>query len=435
MKDTPAMLRAIALLCLLCAPAFAQVNYPELSVGTPTQPQHATPRSWVDAGLMGKLDAANVLLTSRTVSVCPIGCDYPSMDNAFGGVRGMLAIAPFVTVTINPRDGVYVLTNPFYTAENLSSLRIVGNCTTPGAVTFQFTNIVANNGSAFVAEAGGRIGRSGSPGVDCVTLLGVGSRTNRSTWGAQSYGAGALALGTGSNIFFGPKMVVDSFYYSALADQGGRFAGNGATYRNAGDVNLLARFGGVVECQRCNVSTASDITTDAYGATLLLGHNILAEGGWVYADNAVLSDGQVACIGAQSNGMVWAHQVRASGCQGSGARVIQGGMMEITHAVFSFSALGAFVGEGGFLNADGAELHHNTYDGLQVDGGKAFGSNLNSHDNGGFGIRTVKQGSAKFYGTLPLLLGNGSGPFFNEIGYGCTSNAVQCSPPSTMILP
>lgn len=431
----PRFATLLAVLSLLCAPALAQTTYPQIRTGWPTYLESATPKNYVDGVAAGKLDLAQVMLTSQDVTVCATGCNYVTISAAQGAVRGMLAIAPFVTFTIRPADGVYTLTSPIYTAENLSSMRIIGNCTTAGATVFRFTNIVGNNGSGVVAEAGGRIGRAGAPGLDCITLLGVGSRTNRSTWTAQSYGAGAFALGTGSTIYFGPKMVVDSFYYSALADQGGRFNGNGGTFRNAGDTNLLARFGGVIECQACTAQTASDITTDLYGNALNLGHNILAEGGYAYVDNAVVSDGQVACVGAQSNGMMWAHQVHGTGCIGSGARVIQGGVMEITHAVFSTSGTGAFVGEGGIMNVDGAELHHNTYDGLLNQGGRAFGSALNSHDNGGYGVRTENQGQSKLFSTLALLLNNTSGPYYTAIMAGCTNTYSMCQPAATTVIP
>lgn len=370
------------------------------------------------------------------LTVCPSGCTHANPLDAWNAAKAAVAATPGRQVTIRVADGEYRVADQFYTDQpDTQGIQVVGNAAAPGKVVFHFTNIVGNNGDGFTAERGGRIGTATRPGVDGVTLDGVGARRGRADWASQSYGAGALALGSGSNIYFGPHVVVQNFYYGVLADQGGRFVGDRSTFRNAGDANLLARFGGVIQCLSCTLATAAHVFTNAHGATETLGRNAMAEGSAsLYADGSTASDGQVACFAAQTNATVWAHGVTGTACPAYGATAEQGGMIELNHARFTASGTGAYAGTGGRMNVDGLELDHATADGIVLDGGAATGTGLNAHDNGGFGVKVIKGGRGEFYGTGALLLRNRAGRFFVEHAAGCTATDTPCNPGGTLIV-
>ena len=395
---------------------------------TPAQP---------DGGAVFQLgDVGSILGGVLTWTVCASGCTYTNPLAAWDAARGIVAFGPYASVVIKVADGTYAMPGPFYTDQpGTQAVHLVGNAATPGAVVFEFDHIVGTNGSAFVAERGGRVGMVGNPGIDGVTLRGTGARASRTAWADQSYGAGALALGSGSNIVFGPHVIVDGFYYGVLADQGGRFVGDGGTFRNAGDANLLSRFSSVIQCLNCTLATAAHLFTDPHGVAQALGSNALAEGSAsLYVDGSTAADAQVACIHAKTNGAVWAHAVVATKCVTYGAAAQQLGTIELGRARITASNLGAYAGSGGLLNVDGLEADHNTYDGIKLDGGRAIGTDVRAHDNGGFGIRVEKQGHGEFYGSSAALRGNAAGPVFVEQTEGCSSARVPCSPASTLIL-
>ena len=380
--------------------------------------------------------AGDVLTGSVTWTVCASGCRFANPLDAFHAARGIAGFGPFASVTIQVADGTYAIADQFYTAEpGMAAVHVVGNTAHPGNVVFDFTRIAGTNLSGFVAEAGGRIGRTGAPGIDGVTLHGTGARLDRSTWADQSYGSGIIALGSGSNVVVGPHVVVDGFYYGIYAYQGGRVTADGATVRNAGDVGAFAAMGGVLLCRGCTVQTASHVHTDAHGAAEALGYGIKAEGAaFAYADGATVSDAQVGCIAATSNGAVWAHGAAASGCGAAGVRADEGGTVEADHAHLHGNRLGAYAVTGGRVSLTGAELDHNAADGALADGGSVFGTGVRSHDNGGSGVRVQKQGRGEFYGTLPLLLRNAGGAYRVEPQSGCTGPTSPCTPASTLIL-
>lgn len=369
------------------------------------------------------------LTADTTWTVCASGCRYTDPLAAW---RDALSVPRYgaQSITIKLGDGTYSVGEQFFTDCACGEyIRIVGNTGNPAKVVLNFDHIAGTNYSGFVVIDGGRIGF-----VDGLTIQGSGARTARSSWAPQSYGAGVQARGSGSNIKLGPHVIVDSFYYSLLADQGGRVVGNGSTYRNAGDVNVLARFGGVVECLACVMQTASHIFTNAHGDAETLGYNALAEGGSLYIDGSTVSDGEVACAAAQSNGMAWAHQVTGSRCVGYGAKASQNGFIELGHARFSNSGTGARADTGGGMNVDALELDHNAHDGLQLDGGHATGASLSAHDNGGYGVRLSKQGRAELYATQPLLRGNAAGPYSVEQLMGCKAANTPCNQASVLII-
>lgn len=369
-------------------------------------------------------------------TVCSKRCDFTGPLEAWNAARRAVMFGQFASITIKVADGAYDVADQFYTDQSgTATVHLVGNVEAPRKVVFNFTKIAGTNLSGFVAERGGGVGQARAPGVDGVTLNGEGARTARTVWENQSYGAGALALGSGSNIYFGPHVVVQNFYYGVLADQGGRFVGDGGTFQNAGDSNLLARFGGVVQCLSCTLATAAHLFTNAYGAAEVLGRNALAEGSAsMYIDGSNATDAEVACISAHTNASVWAHGVVAQSCAKYGAEAQQNGMIELGRSRITYSGVGAYADTGGRLNVDGLELANNRFDGLNVNGGAATGSGLKSHDNAGYGVRVLNAGRAELYGANALLLRNRSGKVHVQQHVGCTGDGGGCVPASMLIM-
>lgn len=362
-----------------------------------------------------------------TLTVCASGCDeadvVPAWRRALSQVRHSDR-----TVTIQLRPGRYEVADQLFTdCPCGQQVRVVGSTDDPSKVVLSFTHIVGTNFGGIVAVDGGRVGL-----VDGVTLLGQGAFTAPATWADQSYGAAFMAKGSGSNIRFGANVAVDGFYYGALADQAGRVAGDGAMFRNAGDSNLLARFGGVIECRSCTLQNAAHRTTGPDGSDVILGQNALAEGGSLYIDGSRLSGGLVACVGAQSNGLTWAHDVIGSGCN-IGAKASQNGFIELARARFTDGAVGVRADTGGGLNLDAVQVDHNRSDGVQLDGGHATGTGIRSHENGGFGVHVMKQGWGELYRTASLLRGNRAGALRVELPPDCTPSTRPCSPTALVL--
>jgi hypothetical protein len=380
--------------------------------------------------------AANLKVGTTTLSVCASGCAYTNPQDAWNATRGLLILGAFTSLTIQIADGAYAITAPFYTNDPATAaVRFRGNCTTPANVQLNFTNIAGNNAGGFVADGGGALGTPGSPGVDCLTINGVGARSARSTWADQSYGGGLAAIGAGSRLYAGPKVSVQGFYYGAIADHAGFLRANGATFKNSGDVNVLSRFSATIQCLKCTMQTASHIFTNQFGNSETLGYNAMAEAGAsLYVDGSTMSDAQVSCVIAQTSAAAWAHQIQASGCLSSGGRAVQNGFLELNNSRITGSASGAYAGSGGAINADALELDHNQFGGLVLDGGRASGSGLKIHDNGGFAIKITKQGRGEFYNTSATLTNNTSGPVYVEQASGCTSTSAPCAPASSLLL-
>ena len=370
--------------------------------------------------------ASHAAEAATTLTVCASGCDHAEPLAAWADAATRVQ-QPGETVLIKISDGTYPVHGQFYTdCPCADRIQVVGNPGAPEKVVLDFVNIAGTNFSGFAAIKGGRIGL-----VDGVLIKGNGARAGRTEWRQDSYGAAILAEGSGSNVGLGPHVVVDGFYYGVLADQGGRVTADGSAFRNAGDANLLARFGGVIQCRGCSARTAAHIFGND---TETLGYNALAEGGSLFVDGSSFGDAQVACVAAQSNGIAWAHRVTATGCLSSGARASQNGFLELNGAHLSHSAVGAYATTGGGLNLNAAELNHNAREGVLLDGGHAAGSRVSVHDNGASGIKVMKQGRGEFYKTRPLLTGNAGGPVFVERAAGCTGANAPCSPASTLIL-
>lgn len=386
----------------------------------------------MNAILVGKLDASAFRTTSVTWSVCASGCNYTHPTPAWAAARSYVAFGPFAYITINVAPGTYTVTEPFVTEEpGTANIHFVGNPANPSSVRFQFTNIAGNNGMAFMAMNGGRIGNAGVPGVTGVWLQGIGAQISRSAWTAQSFGAGAFASGSGSNIHMG-AVRISNFYYSVLADEGGHYTGDpGSFYQSAGDVNVLARHGSVVHCLGCVAQSASDIR----GAEGTFGFNFLAESASaVYVDGSTGTDAQVACFAAQTAASMWAHDTEGSNCGASGARATQGAFLELTRARLHGSPSGVVVLSNGSVSVDGTELYGNQFNGLWVVGGQAYGNALRSHNNGSFGIKAEKGARTELYDALAGSTGNGDGAIYNETGVPCQVLNGPCNPPSLMII-
>ena len=434
-------MKAFLAFLLITSAALAQT--PPLgnpAISTPTVSGQAATKGYVDNLLSnGNLPASainGISTTSTIVTVCAAGCNYTNPLTAWSAARAMLAYGPYVTYTIQISDGTYTMSNGFYTEEPTTrAIRIIGNVADSSKVVLNFNNIAGNNGSAFAALNGGQIGSATSPGVDGVTINGVGAKTSTSTWIDQSYGAGAFALGSGSNIHFGQHVVINNFYYSALADEGGHFASDGGRFNGAGDVNVLARHGGVVHCLGCYAVGASHIFTDPQGNSETLGFNFMAEaGGAAYVDGSTGINAQVACFASQTAASMWAHDVVAANCLASAVRVSQNGFAELTRAKLRNSAQGVLVQSNGAVSVDATEIYSNTFDGLHVVGGHAYGNGLRAHDNGSYGIKLEKAASAELYGALVGSTANGAGVLFNETGTPCTTLNGACNPPSFLVI-
>lgn len=360
---------AIAAAIAAAAPTYVSQNQLVL-YNNSLQQALANLNSGVVNGLALKADAATFQNANLVWSVCATGCTFTSPTAAWAAGRAFVAFGPYSSITINVSDGTYTLMEPFFTEEpGTATIHFVGNVGNPAAVVFQYLNITGNNGSAVVAINGGKFGTAGLPGMNGLTVIGYGAQINRETWNSQSYGAAFLSLGSGSNIHIGSAMLVSHFYYSVLADEGGRFVGEaGSSYSYAGDVNLLARHGGVIHCNGCHATTASHILPGEG----IFGFNFLAEaGGALYVDGSTGNDAQVACFAAQTTASMWAHDVVGSGCGSAGGRVAQGAFAEFTRAHFYSNSLGIYVISGGMASVDGAELNANTYDGLGIKIGRA----------------------------------------------------------------
>lgn len=429
-------MRFIAVLiagCCLAAPALAQ----SVASDHATYPFPANAQLHSDAlnaAIASRLDASKVQTDNLVWSVCSTGCRFASPLDAWAAARAYVAFGPYSSITINVADGVYSLNAPMITEEpGTSSIHFVGNLANPSAVQFNYPNITGNNGSAVIALNGGRFGNSNTPGMNGIAVTGYGAQVDRQTWKDQSYGAAFLSLGSGANIHIGGAMIVSHFYYSVLADEGGRFVGDpGGQYAFAGDVNLLARHGGVIHCLTCHMTTAAHILPNNGGE---FGFNIMAEaGGAVYADGSTGTDAQVACFAAQTSASMWAHDVTGSNCGAAGGRVVQGAFAEFTRAKFYNSGVGIIVYSNGNASVDGAELYSNKFEGLHAIGGQAYGNNLYSHDNGAWGVKGEKGSRIELYNSLATITGNTAGPVFNETGVPCTVLNGACLPPSLAII-
>ncbi|MDF7674635.1 hypothetical protein PT277_04610 [Acetobacteraceae bacterium ESL0709] len=182
------------------------------------------------------------------MNVCPSGCTYTNPLDAW---YATFAVTPVngAIITIQIADGTYNLANQFYTElPHTKSVHILGNITAPTKVVLNFTHTQGTNLCGFAAYNGGLIGS-----IDGITIQapldGTGSLASTDSRG-RHFGAGISFNGAGSSIHLGNHIIVKGFYYSLVADNNaGIDAPNGGMGMPiAGDVNAMARGGGVIVC-------------------------------------------------------------------------------------------------------------------------------------------------------------------------------------------
>ncbi len=351
--------------------------------------------------------SANDITTSVTLNV---PADYPTLIAAKAYLDSKNIVGGAI-VTIKIADGNYVVPDQFIVNNpQYGNVKILGNQSDLSKVILNFD--ATNNKNAFIAMDGGRIGLVDGLSINC-----VGARIGRSDWNLQAYGAGIQATGSGSQIRVGSNIHINNCYYGELADNGSSiFNDNGVEVNNSGDVNFLARFNSHITCLSCRGITASHITLDQFGGTVVLGFNFLAESSAsMYVDGSYGADAQVAGFAAQTSASMWAHLVHAENGQSYGGLVKQNGYIEFSHAHFNNNSGGILVSGGSGANIDGVETAFNKFDGIGADTNSTVeGSGALSHDNGGFGFKATKKSVIYSYGSAAASTQNAAGSSFAE---------------------
>lgn len=381
---------------------------------------------WVDLYYIAK----ETFITSATTwTVCASGCKYTSPLDAWHAAE-FANILGNATLTISIADGTYNISDQMFTAStSTQNVQIIGNTTTPANVVLNFTNTKGSNLSGVAAYRGGKVGY-----VDGVTIQtptdGTGAlasidSSGRHIWNSQSYGAGIIAYDSGSNVTVGPHVVIHGFYYSMVADNnGGIDAPNGhVTMSLAGDVNAMARGGGVIVCNNCSATDASDYTNTA----IPLGSNYDAErGGSLYIDGSTGSKSLVNGVVGLTGGHIWAHNTTFTGSlisgSGNGAWVTGNSSAEFTGSSFSGYLNGVDSMSGGQAFVDTTTLTGNT-NGAVADGGSVSGDGAIITNNTQYGVQALHQGHVTLYNAYANMTGNGTNFSAEAAGTDSTSGA------------
>ncbi|WP_257997537.1 right-handed parallel beta-helix repeat-containing protein [Komagataeibacter saccharivorans] len=371
----------------------------------------------------------NTFISAATTwTVCASGCTYSSPLDAWNAALN----ANFLNgawLTISIADGTYNLGNQFFTnVTKTQYVRVVGNTATPANVVLNFTNTKGTNLGGFSAYSGGRIGM-----IDGVTIQaptdGTGSLSStdslgRHIWNNQSYGAGIQAYGAGSSIAVGAHMVIHGLYYSMVADNNGGIDApqGGVSMSLAGDVNAMARGGGVIVCTPCTATDASDYTDP----DIQLGSNYDAErGGSLYIDGSTGSKSLISGIVGLTGGHIWAHNTTFTGsliaASGQGAWITGNASAEFTGCNISGYNIGVNAVNGGYAAVDTCRIHNNIQSGITADGGRVTGSSATIADNTTYGIQALHQGSVVMFGTYASMSGNGTNFSVQAAGVESTS--------------
>lgn len=240
----------------------------------------------------GWVDVANGISQSTTLNV---PSQYATIQAALNSLASK-TIASGATVTIQIADGTYSVSPLTIAHQSGANIRIIGNCTTPANVTLNFAG---TNG--FYVPRAYSLGE-----LNCVQVKNTGAK-----------GTTAGVFTDGGNIAkFGPKAIIDGFYYGLAARWGGVInangtVGDGITVKNGGDVNIWAYQGGQISAQYATAQGAIDAGNN-------WGLGILAEfGGVVDATNATATGNYLGGIAAYSGGSVRAHNSAVSGNGGA----------------------------------------------------------------------------------------------------------------------
>lgn len=354
------------------------------------------------------------IASNTTWTVCASGCLYSNPLDAWNAALSANFLNGSI-LTIGIRDGTYNLNNQFFTnATKTQHVHVVGDTADPSKVILNFTNTKGTNLGGFSAYRGGKIGL-----IDGVTIQaptdGTGSLASTDTsgrhiWNSQSYGAGVHAYGAGSIITLGPHVVIRGFYYSLIADNNGGIDApqGGVRMSIAGDVNAMARGGGVIVCTPCSATDAGDYTDP----TNMLGSNYDAErGGSLYIDGSTGSKSLVNGIVGLTGGHIWAHHTVFSGSvisgTGSGAWITGDSSAEFTGSKFSRYHDGVLAQSGGVAFVDSCTITANT-NGVVADNGRINGNSAAITNNTSIGIQALHQGTVVLFNTYAKMSGNGT---------------------------
>lgn len=349
------------------------------------------------------------IINDTTWTVCASGCQYSNPLDAWTAALSVNFLNNSI-LTIMISDGFYNINNQMFTTSvHMKNVHIIGNKVNPSAVVLNFTHTKGTNFSGFSAYNGGAIGL-----IDGLTLQtptdGSGALTStdamgRHIWNNQSYGAGIQAYGAGSNIELGSHVIIHGFYYSMVADNNGGIDApqGGISMSLSGDVNAMARGGGVIVCTPCTATDASDYTHP----TNTLGANYDAErGGSLYIDGSTGSKSLVAGVVGLTGGHIWAHKLMLNGglvsTTGQGAWITENSSAEFTGSEISGYNIGINAANGGYADLDACNIHANAI-GIRADGGRITGSAAIIRNNTTYGIQALHQGSVLMFNTYDKM--------------------------------
>ncbi|KON63615.1 hypothetical protein KOEU_28620 [Komagataeibacter europaeus] len=355
------------------------------------------------------------ITTNTTWTVCRSGCAYKNPLDAWNAaLNANFLNAAILTISIG--DGIYNLDNQFFTnVTKTEHVHIVGDTAAPDKVVLNFTKTKGNNLGGFAAYNGGKIGLINGMTIQAPTdgtgALASTDRYGRHVWNSQSYGAGIAAYGAGSNIVVGSRVVIHGLYYSMVADNNGGIDApqGGVAMSLAGDVNAMARGGGVIVCTPCSATDASDYTHPDN----TLGSNYDAErGGSLYIDGSTGSKSLITGVVGLTGGHIWAHHVTLTGslipASGQGAWITGNSSAEFTGCNISGYNIGVNATNGGYASVDTCNIHRNIQGGIVADGGRVTGASAIITDNTTYGIQALHQGSVVMFGTYAGMRANGT---------------------------
>lgn len=353
------------------------------------------------------------IINDTTWTVCASGCLYSNPLDAWTAALSVNFLNNAI-LTISISNGVYNINNQMFTnSAHMKNVHIIGNKAKPSAVVLNFTQTKGTNFGGFSAYNGGAIGL-----IDGLTLqtptdgrgaLASTDAMGRHTWNNQSYGAGIQAYGAGSNIVLGSHVIIHGFYYSMVADNNGGIDApqGGISMSLSGDVNAMARGGGVIVCTPCTATDANDYTDP----TNTLGANYDAErGGSLYIDGSTGSKSLVAGVVGLTGGHIWAHKLILNGglvsTTGQGAWITENSSAEFTGSEFFGYNIGVNAANGGYADLDACNIHANAI-GILADGGRVTGGSVIISNNTIYGIQALHQGSVLMFNTYDNMSRNG----------------------------
>lgn len=373
----------------------------------------------------------------NTLTVCASGCQYSSPADAWDAAAKMVRYTSG-TITISISDGVYDIPRSLFTEDaDMGRVAVIGDTANPAGVILNFTATKGTNSAGFEAYDGGHIGMIDgmtiSTPVDGTGALASTDSQGRHIWNNQSYGAGIAAYG-GGIVQLGSHLQVDNFYYGLDADNNGVIdaPNGGVTVNISGDVNMMARGGGVIVCTPCTANGASDYTDPAVA---ILGSNFDAErGGSLLIDGSTGKWTLEAGLLGLTGGHIWAHNLKLTGASnnGDGVMIASNSTAELTGTTISGGYTNGIVVSGSsFALLTQMNISGNTGDGVQVDGGYATGSSVSVTNNGGFGYNIFHTGSGVFFDSFARATGNTGG--VASVDAGGTLNGFNFAPASLNI--